>query len=128
MEEQRKIILASQSPRRRELLSLLGLPFEVISPRVNEYPLPGETPQAYARRLSQEKAQAIQEVIGGDTLILAADTIVVDGDDILEKPRDSDEAVSMLRRLRGRTHTVYTALTLLDSTNEIMVTEAPGSP
>lgn len=123
-----RLILASQSPRRRELLSLLGLPFDTVSPQINEQQQPGEVPEAYARRLSQEKAQAVAAMAEGPALVVAADTIVVDGSTVLEKPGSDGEATAMLKRLRGRTHTVYTAVTLLDTKSGQLETRSPGSP
>jgi MAF protein len=123
-----RLILASQSPRRRELLSLLGLPFDIVTPQVNEQQLVGERPESYARRLSREKAQAVAEIVASPAIVLAADTIVVHGDDVLEKPRDADEATAMLKRLRARTHTVFTAVTLLDTSTGHLETRSPGSP
>ena len=111
-----KFILASQSPRRRELLALLGLEFESLVPDIDEERSPLETPRVYVTRLSRDKAQAAAHLHAGPALILAADTIVVDGDSVLEKPRDAQDAEAILQRLRGRTHTVYTAITLFNTT------------
>jgi MAF protein len=110
------------------LLALLGLPFEAVASQLSEEREPGESPEAYARRLSRDKAQAVTAQIGGPALILAADTIVVDGGEVLGKPRDSAEAIAMLRQLRGRTHMVSTAVTLLDTSDGRWKTEAPVSP
>lgn len=95
---------------------------------VDEQRQPNETPEQYVRRLSREKAAAAASSIRAAALVLAADTIVVDGDDVLEKPRDAEDAAAMLRRLRGRTHEVYTAITLLNTTNGQMITQVVGSP
>jgi septum formation protein len=122
------LILASQSPRRRELLAQLGLPFEVVVSDIDETQQPGELPEAYARRLSQEKARAVAEKLQHAALIVAADTIVVDGDDVLGKPGDTAEAAAVLRRLRNHTHTVITAISLLDSASGSITTEAITSP
>jgi septum formation protein len=122
------LILASQSPRRRELLAQLGLPFEVLISDIDETQQPGELPEVYARRLSQEKARAVAEKVQHTALIVAADTIVVDGDDVLGKPGDAAEASAMLRRLRNRTHTVITAISLLDTTSGNITAEAIASP
>jgi len=107
-----RIILASASPRRRELLAGLGLPFEVIVSGIDEQPWPREMPASYALRNAAEKAREVaQHADGqGDTLIIAADTIVVVDDHILEKPADAAHAVEMLRRLSGRWHEVMTGL------------------
>lgn len=121
-----QLILASSSPRRRELLGSLGIPFTVIKPDIDETQRPGEPPLAYVRRLSREKAAAVgtrhvmsdafdsEIILAADTVvILGADTLGVDEHgDILGKPVDADDARNMLRRLRGRTHQVCTALTL----------------
>ncbi len=117
-----RLILASSSPRRQELLSQLGLKFEVIKPEIDESRREGEDLLGYVRRLSREKAEAVVLVlnnspaliISADTIvILAADTIGVDeGGDLLGKPADAADARRMLRRLRGRAHKVITAFTL----------------
>ncbi len=122
------LLLASASPRRRELLALLGLPFEATSTDIDERVPIGEPPEQYARRLSREKAAAAAGQVGTDGLILAADTIVVDGDDVLGKPSGAAEAAAILRRLRGHTHRVYTAVTLLDTRSGRAITELAGSP
>ena len=77
---------------------------------VDEATIPGESPTDYVLRLAESKARAVSEPSGNDTLIISADTTVVDGDDILGKPRDAEDAGQMLRRLRGRTHQVYTGV------------------
>ncbi len=109
----KKLILASTSPRRKSLLSLFGIPFTVIPANIDEGRLPGESPLEYVSRLAREKAQRVGGAHKG--LVLAADTIVVDGEELLGKPADEAEAVRMLRQLRGRTHQVYTGIALLDS-------------
>jgi len=121
--ESRVIVLASGSPRRRELLNLVGLPFRLAQVAIDETPYPGELAAVYAARLSEEKARAALESIAGEALILAADTTVADGQAILGKPASAAEAWAMLQRLRGRVHQVYTALTLIDATTERHVTE-----
>jgi septum formation protein len=121
--ERRVVILASGSPRRRELLSLVGLPFELAQVDVDETPFPGEPAAVYTARLSQEKAQAALKSSAGRALILAADTTVVDGGTILGKPGSAAEARAMLRQLRGHVHQVYTALTLIDAATRRSVTE-----
>lgn len=104
-----RVILASQSPRRRELLTLIGIPHEVRPADIDETPLPGELPVPHAERLARAKAHALAER-EPDAVVIAADTIVVVDGDILGKPRDDDDAQAMLARLSGRTHTVYTAI------------------
>src|SRR5689334_16762638 len=108
------MILASASPRRRELIQLTGLPVSSLATDIDETPHPGEPPAEYVRRMSREKARAAAERNEAAGLILAVDTTVVDGDQILGKPGNADEAATILRQLRGRDHRVYTALTLLD--------------
>jgi len=105
------LVLASQSPRRRELLTTAGIPFTVRVRQVEEVRAPGEPPDAYARRLARAKAEAAWE--GRDEIVLGADTIVVLDQEVLEKPRDAADAHAMLHRLSGREHTVITAICLL---------------
>jgi len=102
-----KLILASGSPRREELLRAAGLEFEIIVPQIDESPLPGEAPDAFVCRTAREKAESIS--VDG-AVILAADTAVVDGNRILGKPVDSKNAAAMLRSLSGRTHEVMTGV------------------
>jgi MAF protein len=109
--EKPQLILASNSPRRRQLLSLAGWQFSTSAANVDESQSPNESPSDYVLRLAETKARAIQA--DADQIILAADTTVVDGMDILGKPIDNAEAIAMLRRLRGHTHQVYTGIALL---------------
>jgi septum formation protein len=108
--EKAPLVLASNSPRRRQLLSLTGWQFTVSAADVDESQYANESPADYVLRLAETKARAIGAKI--DQIILAADTTVVDGADILGKPSDSAEAVTMLKRLRGHTHQVYTGIAL----------------
>ncbi len=108
-----KIILASNSPRRKELFSLFGWPFEVIPADINEDQLPGESPREYVARLAQSKAEAV--ALENEGLIIAADTIVVDGDHLLGKPQNESEARQMLKQLQGRTHQVYTGIAIINT-------------
>jgi MAF protein len=103
------LILASASPRRRHLLGLLGLPFEVVVADVDETPLVVEAPESLASRLALSKALEIAST-HLNAIILAADTVVALGDRLLGKPVDAGEAVTMLRALRGRPHRVLTGL------------------
>jgi MAF protein len=118
----RRLVLASGSPRRRQLLSLLGIPFVIKAAGVDEQPLPGEAPSELALRVSQTKALSIHD-LRADELVLAADTIVALGTDILGKPADQHEAAGMLARLRGRRHLVYTAVAVYYPTMRSMVCE-----
>jgi MAF protein len=106
------LILASNSPRRREMLAWLGIPFSVMPSAIDESQHPSETPETYVRRLSAEKCTSISKSTPSGTLVLAADTIVVDGNEVLGKPLDSEDAERMLLQLRGKYHRVMTALTL----------------
>ena len=107
------IVLASGSPRRQELLARLGLSFEVCVADIDEGRLPGEAPEAMARRLSLAKAHAVAPA-RPRALIIAADTLVVVDQDVLGKPVDEREAYTMLARLRNRAHHVLTGLALAD--------------
>ena len=107
-----RLILASASPRRRELLASLGLRFTVDAPQLDESRLPGEEPRAWASRLSQAKAAIVSARSAAPALILAADTLVIDGEQALGKPADAADARRMLCQLRGRAHEVCTAFTL----------------
>ena len=106
-----RLVLASASPRRRELLAQLGLLFEVCAADIDETPRAGELPDAYVRRLAREKAHAVASR-RPEQWVLAADTTVVLDGDILGKPLDAGEARSMLARLSGRTHAVLTGVAL----------------
>lgn len=102
-----RVVLASASPRRRELLALIGVPHEVRPADIDETYLPHEAPAAHAERLAREKALAVH---APDAVVIGSDTIVVVDGDVLGKPADSAEAARMLRRLSGRSHTVMTAV------------------
>ncbi len=104
-----RLVLASGSPRRRELLALLGLPFEVVPADVDESVRPDETPVELVRRLALAKSDAIA-LSDDSAVVLAADTIVDVAGEILGKPTDADDARRMLRSLSARTHLVHTAV------------------
>jgi MAF protein len=110
----RPVILASASPRRQELLALGGIDFRVSPVSLPEIAEPGEAPADFARRLSRAKARAGAANAPAGALVIGADTIVVLDGEILGKPTDPAHAVELLRRLRGRTHVVLTAVTVLD--------------
>ena len=109
-----RLVLASASPRRRQLISLMGLSFQMIAADVDETMRLGELPVELARRLSAAKAGKVS-ISHPRTLIIAADTLVVLDGDILGKPAHAAMAEEMLTRLRGRYHLVYTGLALVDS-------------
>ena len=104
-----RIILASQSPRRRELLSLIGIAHEVRPADIDESYLPHESPPPHAERLAREKAQTLA-TLHPDAVVIGADTIVVIDGELLGKPADAGDACRMLAQLSGRTHTVHTAV------------------
>jgi septum formation protein len=110
----RSVCLASSSPRRRELLSRLGITFDVVNPAVNETALTDEDPRSYVKRCASAKANAVTS----HPVTLGADTIVVHEGSILTKPQDRPSAMEMLRRLSGSTHQVMTALTVRSEQSE----------
>jgi septum formation protein len=132
------LVLASNSPRRRELLTLSGWLFHSQPADVDESLLPGEAPAAYVLRLAESKARACETAGTGagaesaqtEQAILAADTAVVSGRAILGKPKDQAEAVAMLRSLRGHSHQVLTGLAVLRMidralVNDLCITDVP---
>lgn len=104
-----RVILASSSPRRRELLALIGIPHEVVPADIDETPWRNESPTAHADRLARTKAEAVAS-LHPDAVTIGADTIVVIDEAILGKPRDAAHARAMLRQLSGRQHIVHTAV------------------
>ncbi|MGA8041995.1 MAG: Maf family protein [Terracidiphilus sp.] len=121
------LILASASPRRRELLAQAGFTFEVRPAHVNEDPKPGEDAIAYVTRLAREKAQAVFDAAGdAEAVVLGADTTVeVDGQ-ILAKPVDAADAARMLRLLSGRTHRVMTGVAVVTKAHAEVAAEVTG--
>lgn len=117
------LVLASASPRRRALLTALGLPFSVQPADVDETSQPWEDALALARRLAEAKARAV--VAPSGALVLGADTVVELDGRIFGKPEDADEAREMLRALRGRTHRVVTAVALVQGGSGRSVLESP---
>ncbi|NMC55103.1 MAG: septum formation protein Maf [Chloroflexi bacterium] len=111
--EKRNFLLASNSLRRREMLGWLGWEFTVCPADIDESPLPGEAPEPYVLRLAGSKALAALSNAEAHQTVLAADTIVADGDHLLGKPASAAEAAAMLRQLRGRSHTVCTAVAVI---------------
>lgn len=107
-----KLLLASASPRRRELLQQVSIPFAVAPQDVDESVLPGEAPRDYVARVASLKADSALDTVTADTVVLAADTAVVAGGEILGKPTDRARAISMLRQLSGTAHEVLTAIAL----------------
>lgn len=115
----RRIVLASQSPRRRQLLASLGVEFTVMPADIDESVLPGELPKVYVRRLAEQKAAAL--VVAADDVVIAADTTVDLAGEIMAKPEDRGDAERMLRALSGAMHEVHTGICV--RRGEIVVTD-----
>ena len=107
-----RLVLASQSPRRVQLLEMLGLRFGVAPADIDETYLQGEEPAAHAERLAREKAEKVA-ADASDAIVIGSDTVVVLDGAVLGKPRDDEDAVAMLLRLQGRTHDVATAVAVV---------------
>jgi septum formation protein len=118
-----KFVLASSSPRREKLLRKLGLDFRIISPNVIEKHTNAESPDEYVLRVSLKKALTVAATLEHKHIVIGADTIVVCDGCILGKPKDEEEAKSMLMRLSGRYHQVMTGLSIVKSKSEIMHAE-----
>lgn len=111
---QSTLMLASGSPRRRELLDQIGVAYRVLPADIDESQHPGEDPGTYTCRIAGEKVRAVAARRAAGEIVLGADTAVVLGSRMLGKPVSADEAMAMLRILSGRTHEVYTAVAVLD--------------
>jgi septum formation protein len=127
------LLLASNSPRRRQLLNLGGWGFDATSSDIDETVLPNEAPGDYVQRLACEKARASSHAASNGQVVIGSDTTVVIDGEILGKPKDSQEAVSMLKRLRGRTHQVYTGIAAYSPTEnkmyvDLCITDVPMRP
>jgi septum formation protein len=110
MSEKIEIVLGSSSPRRRDLLSKVGLTYEVVRPETIEQRKEGESPKDYVERNAREKGEWVVKSVGDNPVVISADTIVVLGEQILEKPKSEAEAKRMLSSLSGNTHTVITGV------------------
>lgn len=108
-----RLILASTSARRAEILRDAGVPFTVVSSAVDETPYPDETPQALVQRLADAKADLVAARSVGPAIVVAADTVVVLDGQVLGKPRSTEDARHMLEQLSGRTHSVHTGVSLI---------------
>ena len=117
------LILASASPRRREIMKLAGYSFTVINPNANEYVPEGLNASQTAEHLSRIKANAAIKLTDKKDTIICADTIVVLDEKVLGKPKDRDDAFYMLKTLSGKTHTVYTGVTVVNNSNLITFSE-----
>jgi septum formation protein len=111
------LVLASQSPRRKELLEVLGIPFSIVVPETDERPRAGESPEDYVVRVAREKALDVSSRVV-DSVVLSADTVVTIDGHILGKPRDRGDAIRMLTQLSGREHQVFTAVCVLDQRDD----------
>ena len=121
-----KMILASGSPRRHEILKKMGYDFDIIPADLEENVVSGETPEAHVKRLSSAKAEFIAKRYP-DSLVVGADTIVVINDRIFGKPSDRQEAIDMLKTLSGKWHTVYTGITLAIRNSGISLSDADNT-
>lgn len=124
------LVLASNSPRRKEMLALGGWTFQVLPAEIDERPWSQEPPRQYVLRMAETKARQIASQIGKECVVIGADTIVVDGEMILGKPIDSSEARNMLIRLRNKIHQVYTAIAIINTKDDqfwtdICITDVP---
>jgi len=125
-----RIILASNSPRRKELLALFGFEYSIQPADVDESPLEKEIPGDYVSRLAEAKACAIGKNAEEGSFVIAADTTVADGDMLLGKPRNEEESRKMLKQLRDRVHQVYTGIAVFDNKinkifTELVCTDVP---
>jgi len=109
------LVLASQSPRRRELLEVLGIPFSVVVSTADETVQSGESPETYVVRVARAKGLEVASRVS-NSLVLSADTVVTVDGEILGKPTDRSDAIRMLEKLSGREHAVYTAVCVIDQT------------
>lgn len=117
------LILASSSPRRQRLLTILGVDFQVQAAEVDESVRQNETPKEYVLRLAHSKCLSIVPPSSSRWVVIAADTAVVDGDQILGKPANPHQAKRMLHKLSGHCHYVYTSLAIRDITSESILTD-----
>jgi septum formation protein len=112
-----ELVLASQSPRRKELLSILGIPFSIVPASIDESPAPGEAPKDFVVRVARDKALQVASRVT-ECAILSADTIVTIDGEILGKPEDEADAVRMLKQLSGRQHSVFTAISVVNQVKQ----------
>lgn len=123
-----EIVLASNSPRRKEILGWTGLSFSTHTADIDESVKPGESPLEHVLRLAETKGRACAAFAPFNGLVLAADTVVVDNEEILGKPKDADDARRMLLQLRGRMHAVHTAIVLMIPSKGIMHSTTCSTP
>jgi septum formation protein len=111
------LVLASESPRRKDLMAVLGIPFTVIPAAIEEKPAAGEDPKQYAIRVAREKGMEVASRVS-QSIIVAADTVVTIDGEIFGKPEGEDDAVRMLTRLQGRRHSVLTAICIINQVKQ----------
>jgi len=120
------LVLASTSPRRKEILARLGLPFEVVAPLFEEVAVDGRSARDEAMRFAEAKARSISDRFPRH-LIIGSDTLIDCAGEKIGKPRDADDARRILRRLVGRTHTVWTAVAIVDTTRPTTTVTVEGA-
>ena len=118
-----KIILASESPRRQELLKQIGLKFDVITSDIEETVDKNQKPEEVVQQLSRMKAENVAKKVKSESLIIAADTIVVYKNEILGKPKDEQDAFKMLEKLSGDIHEVFTGFTVIDNRTDKIISD-----
>ena len=118
-----KIVLASSSPRRKELLGKTGIEFEVVIPYADESLTGDETPEEFALRISAEKASSVSRNLDNGSVVIGADTIVVVNGEILGKPSGKEEAAVMLQKISGKEHNVYTAFSIVEPKQKVLHSE-----
>jgi septum formation protein len=109
------IVLASKSPRRKELLERLNLDFEIVVSQVDEDSYKKNTPQEYVEKLAYEKAKSVLQLVNKDSIIIGSDTVVVYNNNILGKPRNEKQAYEYIKKLSGNKHLVYSGLCIIDN-------------
>ena len=120
----KKFVLASKSPRRKELLENIGIKFMVVEGDVDESVVPKSLePKLYVQELAVLKANSVAKKAGKNTLVIGSDTVVIHNDEVLGKPADLNEAKSMLKSLSGNTHYVYTGVAVLDTDSMKIVSD-----
>lgn len=123
MSKEASFALASGSPRRKQLIKLVGRDFKIMPANIDESPNKDELPQQYVLRIASEKVQAVGVQSEGIDWVVAADTTVADGEKILGKPADEEEARAVLRSLRGRDHQVFTGIAVLRTADGYLMTD-----
>lgn len=121
---QKKLVLGSSSPYRKELLERLGIPFECVSADIDESRLEGETPEALCVRLARQKAQKVKSIVG-EAIVIGSDQVAVLGDTILGKPHTRERAIEQLSAMQGQTVYFLTALCVIGEKGEIFETMVP---